>query len=75
MKKILKAALVGLALGASAGVATATIGSEETTARPCCSDCEAGYGYCIEACGYTSECIAACDREYNSCFRWCSFSC
>jgi hypothetical protein len=75
MKKILKAALVGLALGASAGVATATVGSEETTARPCCSTCEEGWNYCVASCGYTDECFRQCDSEYNWCFRWCSFSC
>jgi hypothetical protein len=75
MKKLLKVALVGMALGAAGGIASATVGSQETTARPCCSDCEAGYDYCVESCGYTSECFASCDAQYNSCFRWCSFDC
>jgi hypothetical protein len=75
MKKLLKVALIGFALGASAGVASATVGGEETAARPCCSDCESGYDGCVAECGYTSECVSACRSEYSWCFRWCSLSC
>jgi hypothetical protein len=75
MKKSLKAALIGLALGATAGGATAAVGSEETTARPCYSDCEAGYGHCVVVCGIDSDCYVMCGSNYDSCLSWCSFSC
>jgi hypothetical protein len=74
MKNLFKVALVGLALGAAAGVASATVGSEDTTARPCCSSCDAGYDACIAGCT-DDACYNACDTQWTSCFRWCSFSC
>lgn len=74
MKKLFKVALLGLALGATAGVASATVGSEDTTARPCCSTCDAGYEGCIASCT-TDDCYNACDTQYNRCYAICSFSC
>ena len=74
MKKFFKVALVGLALGAAAGVASATVGSEETTARPCCSSCESGYNSCVSKCT-TSDCLDACDAKWDSCFTTCSLGC
>jgi hypothetical protein len=74
MKKLLKVALLGLALGATAGVASATVGSEDTTARPCCSTCEDGINYCYSGCT-TQACYDACDKQYTWCFSVCSYGC
>ena len=43
MKKLLKVALIGLALGASAAVASTTLeGKETAVVGICCSECEPG---------------------------------
>lgn len=39
MKKTLKMGLIGFVLGAAVAVGAATLGSEETSAAPCCSNC------------------------------------
>jgi hypothetical protein len=53
MKKLFKIALIGFALGASAGVAASTLGAEETTARPCCSSCEETDTWCWRWCSFS----------------------
>ncbi|MBN1206557.1 MAG: hypothetical protein JXB05_16845 [Myxococcaceae bacterium] len=70
MKKFLKVGLIGLALGAAAGVASATVGSEETVAPFCCDDCDPGYNTCISGCS-TSSCYDSCERIYDSCVLRC----
>lgn len=74
MKKFLKVALVGVVLGAAAGVASATLGSEDTTARPCCSSCQDGIDGCYAGCT-DQACYDACDKQYSRCFAICSFDC
>ncbi|MCP3144111.1 hypothetical protein [Pyxidicoccus xibeiensis] len=72
--KMLKMGLLGLMLGAGAAFATATVGSEEAVAAPCCSSCDEGYASCVEACT-DSACVTQCRTDWNWCFRRCSFSC
>lgn len=73
--KTLKIGLIGFVLGAAVAVGTATVGSEETAAAPCCSSCEGGYDSCINGCGGDAACEASCDSQWNRCFSICSFSC
>lgn len=69
MKKTLLMGLMGLLLGAAAAVGSATLGSEETAARPCCTDC--GESPACTECGGDPACEAAC----KSCWGICNFGC
>lgn len=73
--KTLKIGLIGFVLGAAVAVGTATVGSEETSAIPCCSSCEGGYDGCIAGCGGDAACESSCDSQWSRCFNNCSFSC
>ncbi|MBN1207638.1 MAG: hypothetical protein JXB05_22430 [Myxococcaceae bacterium] len=53
MKKLLKIGLIGFALGAAAAMASATLGSEETVARPCCSSCDDLDDRCWAVCSFS----------------------
>ena len=75
MKKTLKMGLIGFVLGAAVAVGTATVGSEETVAAPCCSSCEGIYDSCAAGCGGDTTCEQNCMKQENNCWRWCSFSC
>ncbi len=72
--KALKIGLIGLLLGAAVAVGTATVGSEETAARACCSMCYPVYDECIEACDRNggTDCHISCS---TLCTRTCDASC
>lgn len=72
--KSLKFGLIGLLLGAAVAVGSATVGSEETAARACCSQCYPNYDECMEAC--TLDTWEACDQSCSTlCSRTCDASC
>lgn len=73
--KTLKMGLIGFVLGAVVAVGSATVGSEETVAAPCCSTCEEGEMGCLEGCGGDAACESSCAATYARCYRICSFSC
>lgn len=73
--KALKMGLIGFVLGAVVAVGTATVGSEETVAAPCCSTCEEGELGCLAGCGGDATCEAGCESQYRRCWSICSFSC
>ncbi|QSQ24454.1 hypothetical protein JY651_05745 [Pyxidicoccus parkwayensis] len=68
MKKTLMMGLLGMLLGVATAVGSATLGSEETAARPCCSGC--GQDDCSQCAG-NPTCESACFR----CWGICDFSC
>jgi len=73
--KTLKMGLIGFVLGAVVAVGSATVGSEETVAAPCCSSCEEGEAACIADCGGDATCESGCAATYRRCWSICSFSC
>jgi hypothetical protein len=75
MKKTVMMGLLGLALGIGVAVGTATVGSEEAVAAPCCSSCEGMYDACAPGCNGDAACELECQRRENRCWSICSFSC
>jgi hypothetical protein len=75
MMKTLKIGLIGFVLGAAVAVGTATVGSEETAAIPCCSSCDGTYNSCISNCGSDVTCQTNCETKYDKCSALCSSSC
>ncbi len=75
MKKSWIAIVVGLSLGAIVGVASATLGKQEAVAFPCCSQCDAIYGSCMDNCNGYAPCQARCEIDDLKCWGFCSSSC
>lgn len=75
MKKTLKMGLIGLVLGAAVAVGSATVGSEETVAAPCCSLCDDWAERCSVPCNGDAACVADCLDDEDLCWERCNYSC
>jgi hypothetical protein len=76
MMKMLKLGFLGLLVGAGLSVATATVGSEDTAAAPCCSSCEDTFESCNLGCAPgDTRCTDYCRAQYVGCNRRCVISC
>ena len=75
MKKTVMMGLVGLVLGIGVAVGTATVGSQEAAAAPCCSSCEGYYDACAPGCNGDAACLTSCQKWEDRCWGICSFSC
>ncbi len=75
MKKTWIAIVVGLSLGAVAGVASATLGKQEAAAMPCCSACDINYDTCWNSCNGDPACQDACDAKWLPCYNRCLMGC
>jgi hypothetical protein len=66
MKKTLMMGLLGMLLGVAAAVGSATLGSEETAASPCCEFC--GEPDCSNCAG-DPACVTACRNCRRTCLE------
>ena len=75
MKKSWIAIVVGLSLGAIAGVGSATLGKQEAVAMPCCSSCDINWQACYNNCNGDPTCQYNCDTKADKCWSYCSMGC
>lgn len=77
MKKTLKMGLIGFVLGAAVAVGSATLGSEETVAAPCCSLCDDWAENCsvYSNCNGNPVCEADCEQDEQLCWERCNPRC